>query len=91
MLDPPPEKEVLSRNKIRIGLRSSREHLSNLLPQLRRHPLIAVQTEYPVMGRVRQGLIAEIAESLEHDLIDPVGKLARDRGSPVRAMRVDDD
>src|SRR5512146_683169 len=47
VIDPPSQEIILSRNKVGVRLRPPREHQPNLLPQLRRHALVAVQTEHP--------------------------------------------
>src|SRR6267143_4565316 len=91
MFDPPTQEIVLPRHEVRIRFRSTVEHLPNLFPQLWRHPLIAIQTENPLMSRECDCLIAQIPESFEVNLIDLIRKLTTDCSRLIVTVGIHDD
>src|SRR4051794_21081502 len=74
MFDPSTQKIVFPGYKIGIRTRSTIKHQSNLFLQLGGHPLIAVQTEDPLMGRECDCLVAQSSEPVEIELMNLIGK-----------------
>src|ERR1041384_8559767 len=90
MFDPSTQKIVFPGHEVGIRVRSTIEHQPNLFLQLGGHSLIAVQTEDPLMGRECDCLVAQSPESVEVELMYPIGKLPADCRSPIGAVRVHD-
>src|SRR5256885_11351242 len=71
--DPAPQEIIPPRNEVRVGLRAAFERLADFVSDFRCSPLVCVQTEDPVMRRMRHRLVSQPAESLELMLEHLVG------------------
>src|SRR5438309_10314074 len=84
--NPAPQEIIPPRHEVRVGLRAAFERPADFVSDFRCSPLVRVQTENPVMRRMRHRLVSQLSESLELMLEHLVGKLPTDLLSRISAM-----
>src|SRR5439155_11754727 len=68
---PPPTSEVIdkTRNVVAVG-RRAREHVLDLAPELRRHPLVGIEIQEPWIVRMRERESILLVESGTSTLVE---------------------
>src|SRR6185436_10610318 len=90
MFDPPSHEVISPWHKIGVVCGSSGKDHQNLISNLRRALFIRVEAENPLMRTGLDGLITQMAESLERNLNDAGSQVLGDPSGVIRTGRIGD-